>query len=94
MALDPFFGQSGGGARPQDEAAFHQRVRCYRQQNGDDRSGEIAPALDTARARSYGIVPEIGLAEGIAETMDWYRTYRGVDKSRYSYFRSHPAAKR
>lgn len=57
-------------------------------------TGDPRRILDTTRARSYGIVPQIGLAEGIAETMDWYRTYRGVDKSRYSYFRSHPAARR
>ena len=55
-------------------------------------TGDTRRILDTSRARSYGIVPEISLADGIADTLAWYRTYRGVDKARYNYFASHPAA--
>jgi GDP-L-fucose synthase len=48
-------------------------------------NGDKKRLMDTKRAESYGFKPEISLAEGIHETMNWYRKHQG-DIGRYSSF--------
>ena len=53
-------------------------------------TGDAVRVLDTARAQGFGFTPRISLAEGIRETMDWYRRHRGLDRGRYDHFAGIP----
>jgi GDP-L-fucose synthase len=48
-------------------------------------SGDKVRILDLERARSIGYEPRISLAEGIRETMDWWRAHKSEEK-RYDVF--------
>jgi GDP-L-fucose synthase len=49
-------------------------------------SGDRKRLMDMARARSIGFAPEIGLEEGMAETLAWYRGNHGTADQRYNAF--------
>jgi GDP-L-fucose synthase len=49
-------------------------------------SGDAKRLMDTTRAESYGIRPQISIADGIAETMAWYRAHRAEAEKRYNAF--------
>lgn len=49
-------------------------------------SGDAKRLMDTTLAESYGIWPEIPIADGIAETMTWYRAHRAETEKRYNAF--------
>ena len=49
-------------------------------------SGDSIRLMDTTRAEAHGFLPEVSLAEGIAETMAWYREYGDLSDTRYNAF--------
>ncbi|MHB1218734.1 MAG: NAD-dependent epimerase/dehydratase family protein [Alphaproteobacteria bacterium] len=49
-------------------------------------AGDRKRLMDTTRAGSHGIVPQVGLADGIRETVDWYRSSKVDIGSRYNAF--------
>jgi GDP-L-fucose synthase len=49
-------------------------------------AGDHKRVMATARARSIGFEPKIGIEEGIAETLDWYRKHNAVADKRYNAF--------
>lgn len=49
-------------------------------------SGDKKRLMDTTRAESVGIKPQVSLEEGIKETMAWYAKNRGPDANRYNVF--------
>ena len=49
-------------------------------------SGDIRRVLDTSRAESYNIRPQITLPNGIKETLDWYLENMGAFDKRYNAF--------
>ena len=49
-------------------------------------SGDSRRVLDTARAKSYGIRPQISLKDGICETLDWYLANKDKGDNRYNSF--------
>ncbi|MBI3723773.1 NAD-dependent epimerase/dehydratase family protein [bacterium] len=48
--------------------------------------GDATRVMDIERARSIGYEPSVSLAQGIRETMDWYRTNGSAATSRYDVF--------
>jgi GDP-L-fucose synthase len=49
-------------------------------------SGDAKRLMDVRRAESIGFRPEVTLADGIAETIRWYRDNRGSASQRYNAF--------
>jgi GDP-L-fucose synthase len=49
-------------------------------------TGDARRVLDTSRAESYGIRPQISLRDGIRETVAWLRAHGDSDKQRYNAF--------
>ena len=49
-------------------------------------SGDMRRVLDTSRAESYNIRPQITLSNGIKETLDWYLENMGAFDNRYNAF--------
>ena len=49
-------------------------------------SGDMRRVLDTSRAESYNIRPQITLQNGIKETLDWYLENMGAFDNRYNAF--------
>ncbi len=49
-------------------------------------SGDMRRVLDTSRAESYNIRPQITLQKGIKETLDWYLGNRRENDNRYNAF--------
>ena len=49
-------------------------------------SGDMRRVLDTSRAESYNIRPQITLSNGIKETLDWYLENMGAFDKRYNAF--------
>lgn len=49
-------------------------------------AGDKIRLMDTDRASSHGFEPQVSLADGIAETMAWYRTYGNLSGKRYNAF--------
>jgi len=49
-------------------------------------SGDVKRLMDTTRAESIGIKPEISLREGISETIKWFIEHRMVLDKRYNAF--------
>jgi GDP-L-fucose synthase len=49
-------------------------------------AGDATRLMDTTRARSHGIVPQISIADGIRETMAWYAAHRHEVDRRYNAF--------
>tara|TARA_B100000029_G_scaffold510410_1_gene601815 strand:+ start:4709 stop:5611 length:903 start_codon:yes stop_codon:yes gene_type:complete len=41
-------------------------------------SGDMKRIMNTKRAQSYGILPQVGLKEGIIKTIDWYMNNKNV----------------
>ena len=50
-------------------------------------TGDKKRVLDTTRAESYGIFPEISIKDGIKETLDWYISNKKNIDGRYNAFR-------
>jgi len=42
--------------------------------------------MDMTRAGSIGFKPKVGVEEGIAETLAWYKANRAVAEQRYNVF--------
>jgi GDP-L-fucose synthase len=53
-------------------------------------AGDARRVMDTSRAESHGIHPTISLAEGIRETLEWYRANRQANAGRYNSFTEFP----
>jgi GDP-L-fucose synthase len=49
-------------------------------------SGDAKRLMDTTRAESYGIKPQISFADGLRETIEWYRRHRSEAERRYNAF--------
>lgn len=49
------------------------------------KAGDPVRVLDTERAESLGFRPRVGLEEGIAKTMRWYRNHRN-ENTRFNFF--------
>jgi len=49
-------------------------------------SGDKKRLMDISRAKSIGWSPNISLAEGIKETMAWYKENKGSLDKRYNVF--------
>jgi GDP-L-fucose synthase len=49
-------------------------------------AGDRKRLMDTTRARSIGFEPRVGIREGIAETLAWYRDHRAVADQRFNPF--------
>lgn len=49
-------------------------------------AGDKKRLMDTKRAQSHGIFPQVGLAEGIRETVEWYRESKADIGLRYNAF--------
>jgi GDP-L-fucose synthase len=49
-------------------------------------SGDSRRVLDTSRAESYGIHPQISLKDGIKETLDWFLENKSSVNERYNSF--------
>jgi GDP-L-fucose synthase len=49
-------------------------------------AGDSRRVMDTSRAESHGIRPSISLADGIRETLDWYRRNKQATTGRYNSF--------
>ncbi|MGF1623390.1 MAG: NAD-dependent epimerase/dehydratase family protein, partial [Alphaproteobacteria bacterium] len=49
-------------------------------------AGDAKRLMDTTRAESLGIVPQVSLRDGIAETLAWYRANSAVADARYNAF--------
>lgn len=49
-------------------------------------SGDAKRLMDTKRAESIGIRPQVSIEDGIAETMEWYRANRDQADKRYNAF--------
>ncbi|MGD9726308.1 MAG: NAD-dependent epimerase/dehydratase family protein [Alphaproteobacteria bacterium] len=49
-------------------------------------AGDKKRLMDTKRAEAYGIYPQISLAEGIRETLEWYSTHKADIGLRYNAF--------
>ncbi len=49
-------------------------------------SGDRVRIMDTARAQSYGVEPQISLKEGIKEVMDWYLKNKSEIDKRHNVF--------
>lgn len=49
-------------------------------------SGDKKRLMDMARANSIGFKPQVGIEEGIAETLEWYLAHRSVADQRYNAF--------
>ncbi len=49
-------------------------------------AGDAKRLMDTSRARSIGIEPQVALKDGIAETLAWYRSHAATADARYNAF--------
>ncbi len=49
-------------------------------------SGDRMRVMDVSRARALGFTPEIAIADGIRETVEWYRRHRDAAGARYNVF--------
>ena len=49
-------------------------------------SGDKKRLMDMSRAKSIGFEPQIGIEEGMAETLAWYRANQAVADQRYNAF--------
>jgi GDP-L-fucose synthase len=49
-------------------------------------SGDARRVLDTARAESFDIRPQISLKEGVQETLNWYLENKSIVNERYNSF--------
>jgi GDP-L-fucose synthase len=49
-------------------------------------SGDAKRLMDMTRARGHGFAPTIAIADGIAETVAWYREHRAEAAQRYNAF--------
>lgn len=61
-------------------------IKWNAEQSSKDR-GDRRRVLDTARAKSLGFHPEISFADGIAETVEWYKANKDNIGERYDAFR-------
>ena len=52
-------------------------------------NGDAKRLMDISRATALGWKPEVSLADGIKETMDWYKTNKDKPSGRYSSFTEH-----
>lgn len=48
--------------------------------------GDAKRLMDMTRAHSYGFQCEVGLVEGIAETIEWYKKFQSLADARYNSF--------
>jgi GDP-L-fucose synthase len=49
-------------------------------------AGDAKRLMSSTRAESIGFKPEVALADGIAETLEWYRAHRADANLRYNAF--------
>lgn len=49
-------------------------------------SGDRRRVMDVSKARALGFAPSVALAEGIRETIVWYRAHRDIAERRYNVF--------
>jgi GDP-L-fucose synthase len=49
-------------------------------------SGDKIRLMDTSRAESIGIKPEISIEEGVKEVMAWYQANKAIVNNRYNVF--------
>jgi GDP-L-fucose synthase len=56
-------------------------------------SGDAKRLMDTARAEAIGFSPRVGLRDGIAEALRWYREHRQTAGNRYNAFAEFSATK-
>ena len=56
-------------------------------------AGDAKRVMDTGLATSIGFKPQIGLCEGIGETLNWYRENRASSSQRYNAFTEFEARK-
>jgi GDP-L-fucose synthase len=57
-------------------------------------AGDAKRLMSTERAQSLGIAPQVALADGIRETIDWYRENAAVADKRYNAFTENVGARR
>jgi GDP-L-fucose synthase len=60
--------------------------RCEIVWDAEKPAGDRKRLMDTTRARSLGIEPQVSLERGIVETMEWYAANRGARDNRYNAF--------
>jgi GDP-L-fucose synthase len=49
-------------------------------------TGDKKRLMDISRARSMGFMPEISIEDGIAETIEWYKSNKHLISKRYNVF--------
>jgi GDP-L-fucose synthase len=50
-------------------------------------SGDKKRLMDISRAKGIGFAPKITIAEGIKETMEWFRKNKDIIDKRYNVFK-------